>query len=62
MRAANLISSALAAEKRLFSRNGSRPAAHLEIDQKALARSIEISEQEILDDLMYPADRRSAGL
>jgi hypothetical protein len=31
----------------------------LELDEKELIGSVEITEEEILDDLLYPADRRA---
>jgi hypothetical protein len=34
----------------------------LEIDEKGLIGSFEISEEEILEDLLYPAAPRAAGL
>jgi hypothetical protein len=55
MRTATLFAPVIAAEKRLVSLPGRR----FEVDRKELSRSIEISEDEILDDLLYPADRRA---
>jgi hypothetical protein len=42
---------------RLISSQESR----FEIDSGELARSVEITEEEILDDLLYPADHRAVG-
>jgi hypothetical protein len=55
MRTATLLAPVSAAERRLIS----APTRRLEINREDLIRSIEISEDEILDDLLYPADHRA---
>jgi hypothetical protein len=54
MRAISLIAPALLAETR-----------YVEVDPQQVARSIRVSDEEILDDLLYPADHgavRSAAV
>lgn len=62
MRTATLFAPVIAAEKRLISapkRVLPSSRRHLEIDPEALIPPVEISEDEILDDLLYPADHRA---
>jgi hypothetical protein len=62
MRAATLLAPVIEAEKRLISAPGRVlpfPGRRFEIDHEELARSVEISDEEILDDLLYPADHHS---
>jgi phosphohistidine phosphatase SixA len=64
MRTATLLAPVIAAEKRLLSaprRVLPAPSRRLEIDWEHLIRSVEISDDEILDDLLYPADHRAVG-
>jgi hypothetical protein len=49
MRAEALLAPAVAVEKR-----------YLELDEEELIASFEITQEEILDDLLYPADHRAA--
>jgi hypothetical protein len=49
MRALSLLAPALEVERR-----------YLEVDEMELIGSFEITEEEILDDLLYPADHRAA--
>jgi len=55
MRTATLFAPVSAAEKRLVS----APRRRFEIDREELLRSIAITDDEILDDLLYPADHRA---
>jgi hypothetical protein len=61
MRTARLLAPVSAAEKRLISAPRrilpARRGRH-EINWEDLIRSVELSEDEILDDLLYPADHR----
>ena len=62
MRTATLLAPVIAAEKRLISAPRlvlPPPRRRLEIDRQELIRSVEISDDEILDDLLYPADHRA---
>jgi phosphohistidine phosphatase SixA len=61
MPTARLLAPAGAAEKRLISaprRILPAPRSRHEITREELIRFVEISEDEILDDLLYPADHR----
>jgi hypothetical protein len=61
MRTARLLAPVSAAEKRLFSaprRILAAPRRRHEINREDLIRFVEIREDEILDDLLYPADHR----
>jgi hypothetical protein len=63
MRAATLIAPVIAAERRLVAverRIVGAPSRGLDVDFDDLARSIEVSEEEILDDLLYPSDHTAA--
>ena len=61
MRTARLLAPVGVGEKRLLSaprRILPPPRRRHEINRENLIRSVEISEDEILDDLLYPADHR----
>jgi hypothetical protein len=55
MRPTTLLSPLIAAERRVIAAE----KRHLEIDPGELADAFEIDEEEILDDLQYPADHRA---
>jgi hypothetical protein len=64
LRTATLFAPVIAAEKRLVSapkRFLSAPTSPFEINRADLIPSVEISEEEILDDLLYPSDHRALG-
>ncbi len=61
MRAATLINPVIAFERHLISRTqrvGRTDREPFAIDREALIRSVEITDEEILDDLLYPAGDR----